>query len=140
VHKEAASLVKVISTNQEIFWNILMLGERTDDKEPFTWEMVFNQDIKVTMYSLEIIDSIIKTPTFQVTTYETALRFDWVARFLQQGGFSQLLIQLKRAMSLSKESLTTQDYSSESSNIAKKFIDQMLRIMKTFIFAAIYAD
>lgn len=33
-----------------------------------------------------------------------------------------------------------QDYSSESSNVNKGFVDQMLRLMKTFIFAAVYAD
>lgn len=102
--------------------------------------MVFNEDIKVTMYSLEIIDSIIKTPTFQVTSQETGLRIDWVPRFLKEGGFSQLLTQLKRALAMAKDALTSQDTSSESSNITKKFIDQMLKLMKTFIFAAIYAD
>lgn len=85
--------------------------------------MVFNDDIKVTMYSLEIIDSIIKTPTFQVTSHETALRLDWVARFLKEGGFSQLLAQLKRALAMAKDAHTSQDTSSESGNITKKFID-----------------
>ena len=59
---------------------------------------------------------------------------------MKEGGFQQLQVQLKRALTLSKESLRAQDYSSESSNISKKFIDQMLRLMKTFIFAAIIAD
>ena len=96
VSKEAASLVKVISTNQKIFWDILHLDNRPDGddseaREEFSWSMVFNDDIKVTMYSLEIIDSIIKTPTLVVRSHEDALRFDWVARFLKLGGFTQLL-------------------------------------------------
>ena len=41
---------------------------------------------------------------------------------------------------MSKEALVSQDAASESSNITKKFIDQMLKLMKIFIFAAIYAE
>ena len=44
--------------------------------------MIFTDDIKMTMYSLDIIDSIIKTPTQQVFNVESALRFNWVERFL----------------------------------------------------------
>ena len=49
--------------------------------------MVFHEDIKVTMYSLDIIDSIIKTPAAPAGSRESALRFNWVERFLMEGGF-----------------------------------------------------
>ena len=49
--------------------------------------MIFSQDTKVTMYSLDIIDSIIKTPPENVFGYENALRFNWVERFKNEGGF-----------------------------------------------------
>ena len=102
--------------------------------------MIFNDDMKVTMYSLDIIDSIIKTPTPQVVSQETALRFNWVERFLKEGGFQQLLAQLKRALELSKGHLAEEDFSSETKNISKKFIDWMLRLIKLFIFAIIYGN
>jgi len=54
--------------------------------------MVFSEDVKLTLYALDIIDSIIKTPSSQIVSSETALRHDWVERFLKEGGFSQLLI------------------------------------------------
>ena len=61
VSKEAQSLTKMICTNQKIFWNILKLNQRTEEDGPFSWDMIFDEtDIKVTMYSLDIIDSIIK--------------------------------------------------------------------------------
>ena len=86
--------------------------------------MIFNEDIKVTMYSLEIIDSIVKTHACELNyTLENSLRLNWVERFLSEGGFGQLLTQLKRALSLAKESLVTLDYSSETNNLTKKFID-----------------
>ena len=85
--------------------------------------MIFTDDIKMTMYSLDIIDSIIKTPTQQVFNVESALRFNWVERFLQEGGFQQLLAQLRRALDISNATLMQQDYNSETNNIKKKFVD-----------------
>lgn len=87
VSKEAQSLSKMVCTNQEIFWNILKLSDRADEEGPFSWDMVFHEDIKVTMYSLDIIDSIIKTPAAPAGSRESALRFNWVERFLMEGGF-----------------------------------------------------
>lgn len=62
VSKEAQSLVKMICTNCEIFYNILKLGARTEEEGPFEWSMIFHDDIKITLYSLEIIETIIKMP------------------------------------------------------------------------------
>ena len=101
--------------------------------------MIFSDDIKQTMYALDIIDSIMKTPAEAVLGYESALRYNWVERFIKEGGFQQLTIQLNRALALSKDTLMGQDRLSEKSNIAKKFVDQMLRLIKTFIFAVIQA-
>ena len=67
--------------------------------------MIFHDDIKITLYSLEIIETIIKMPIPQVTSPEAAFRLNWVERFLQQGGFQQLQVQIKRAMTLSREVL-----------------------------------
>ena len=50
--------------------------------------VLFNEDIKMTLYSLEIIDSILMNPVPQITNQESAYRFDWVQRFLKEGGFS----------------------------------------------------
>ena len=44
--------------------------------------MVFFEDIKMTMYSLDIINSIIKTPSYPNYSYECDLRLNWVERFL----------------------------------------------------------
>ena len=63
VSKEAQSLVKMMCTNQELFCSILKLGQRTEAEGAFSWSMIFHEDIKVTLYSLDIIDSIIKVPT-----------------------------------------------------------------------------
>ena len=130
----------MICTNQKIFWDILKLNERSEQDGPFSWDMIFFEDIKMTMYSLDIIDSIIKSPAYENFTYESNLRFNWVQRFLEHGGFEHILSQLKRALNLSQESLQQENHISETSNLAKKFIDQMLRLMKTFMFAVIYAD
>ena len=75
-------------TNQELFCNILKLGNRGEGEGAFSWDMVFNEDIKMTLYSLEIIDSILMNPVPQITNQESAYRFDWVQRFLKEGGFS----------------------------------------------------
>ena len=70
----------------------MKLEERQESDKPFSWAMVFHEsDIKITMYSLDIIDSIVKTPQAPVTSHETALRFNWVERFLKAGGFTQLM-------------------------------------------------
>ena len=53
----------MMCTNQELFCNILKLGQRTEEEGAFSWNMIFHEDIKVTLYSLDIIDSIIKQPT-----------------------------------------------------------------------------
>lgn len=78
----------MMCTNQEIYHNVLKLGKRQDGEGEFRWDMVFHGDIKMTLYSLEIIDSIIKNPVQKVTDQEQAYRFDWVQRFLKEGGFS----------------------------------------------------
>ena len=73
-----------------MFWNVLWLNDRPEQNGKFSWEMVFNpNDIKVTMYTLEIIDSILTNTTCQVNpnTPEGVFRADWVQRFLKQGGF-----------------------------------------------------
>lgn len=44
--------------------------------------MVFYEDMKMTMYSLDIIDSIIKTQAYPNYSYESDLRLNWVQRFL----------------------------------------------------------
>lgn len=64
------------------------MGEGSNNE--FSWDMVFNSDIKMTLYSLDIIDSIIKTPTSDIDTLEMNLRRNWVERFLAKGGFTQL--------------------------------------------------
>ena len=59
VSKEAQSLVKMICTNQELYDNILQLGTRAEGEGAFSWDMIFHEDIKMTQYSLEIIETII---------------------------------------------------------------------------------
>lgn len=84
----------MICTNKESFWAILNLsspGEEIAGEAPpvFSWDKVFNtEDIKLTMYNYEIIDSIIKTPVWDgQNSIETVYRRDWVDRFLKEGGF-----------------------------------------------------
>ena len=60
VYKDARGLMLALCTNPEMFWNVLWLNERPADQGKFTWEMIFNpEDINFTMYTLEIVDSII---------------------------------------------------------------------------------
>ena len=84
-----------------MFWDVLRLNNRPAGLEPFSWEMVFNpSDLRVTMYTLEIVESILTNATCQVdpASEEGKLRADWVERFLRQGGFEQLQILLERAL------------------------------------------
>ena len=70
VTKEANSLINMICTNKDNFWVILNLsapGEDVGGEAPpeFSWDKIFStDDIKLTMYNYEIIDSIIKTPIY----------------------------------------------------------------------------
>ena len=60
----------------------MKLNDRQEGDGPFSWDMVFFKDMKMTMYSLDIIDSIIKTQAFPNYSYESDLRLNWVQRFL----------------------------------------------------------
>ena len=142
VHKESQNLIKTLCTNPNMFWNVLWLNNRPEDQRKFNWEMVFNpDDIKVTMYTLEIVDSILTNTTCQVdpASAEGELRTNWVERFLRQGGFEQLMILLEKALHLSRDQLGQVQIASEVGNTIKKFLNFMLRITKVFIMAAIKA-
>ena len=107
---------KIICTNQDIFFNTLKLGEGSDSA--FSWDMIFNADIKMTLYSLDIIDSIIKTPTDQVNTLEMNLRRNWVDRFLAKGGFTQVAEEALSRLGVKWEpSKSVLDYQSGSTQI-----------------------
>lgn len=47
--------MKLLCSNNETFWNILKLNQRFEGEPKFTWDMVFSDDIRVTMYNLDII-------------------------------------------------------------------------------------
>ena len=89
--------------------------------------MIFPDDIDATMYTLEIIDSILKNdktfdedPSYaDVWTYKDV----WIERFLEQDGVDQLQILLEKAI--------------KGNN--KRFLDFMLQIMKIVSMALIKA-
>lgn len=60
VSKEAQSLTKMICTSQSMFWDTLKLSQRLQTDSPFSWDLIFKDDIKQTMYALDIMDSFIK--------------------------------------------------------------------------------
>jgi hypothetical protein len=130
----------MVCTSPEAFWSVLQLDTRTENQTPFTWESIFNSnDIKITMYNIDIIQSIVESPSVinPGESMEAMLRNNWVERFLKLGGFNQLLGQLQRALNLTKETIGCTDASNESSNIKKKFLNQMLKIVKIFMNASI---
>ena len=133
VSKEAIALLNMVCTNKESFWDILKLENRQESEGPFTWQMVFPEDdIKLTMYNYEVINSFVKTPTIQ-QTHEFVLRDDWVHRFLKAGGFVQLLKQLNRAIELAKDNSNRGDFVSEASSQARKFVARTLRLLALII-------
>ena len=102
--------------------------------------MVFPQDdIKLTMYNYEVINSFVKTPTIMQTP-EFMLRDDWVHRFLKAGGLGQLLNQLNRAIMLSKDNSNRGDFVSEASTQARKFLARTLRLLALIISAVLKAQ
>lgn len=60
VANEASNVLLMLCTNQQNLQNVLQLKDNANSS--FEWSSIFSEDIKVTMYSLDIIETIIKTP------------------------------------------------------------------------------
>ena len=140
VAKEASSVLNMICTNHNSFWSVLNLSLNADQigGEPnpnFSWDQVFDtQNIKLTMYNFEIINSIIKTHVLDnQNTIEFTYRRDWVDRFLKEGGFQQLLILLNLAMTFAQSFGQRTDYLTEKSTQARKFVARTLRLLSIFL-------
>ena len=70
---------------------------------------------------------------------EAKMRKTWMERFLKMGGFDQLLKLLEKALNATKDFVESEDISGESVSTNKKFLNQMLKIIKIFVNAAIQA-
>ena len=89
--------------------------------------MIFPDDSNSTMYTLDIINAILKNSVCEDDPNHLDVllyRDDWIERFLKLGGFNQLEGLLEKAI--------------EGNN--KKFLDVMLRMMKVFCMALIKAE
>ena len=83
--RTASTLSTMLCTNKSILNDVYWLHDRPEGTGTFQWEMIFPDDTDATMYTLEIVDSILKKacseedPTYSdVTIYQS----DWVVRFL----------------------------------------------------------
>ena len=123
----------MLNTNPKFFWTTLWLEERPETWGKFTWNDIFDtSDLNKLQYVLEIIDSFIQSdPTvFHIESDEYKLRYSWVNRFLQQGGFVELVQILPKVI----------DRQTEMSDLRLNLLDQILRIIKVFITGAMQAD
>ena len=87
-----------MSILHDVFW----LNDRPEGEGPFKWNMIFSDDVDATMYTLEIINSILKNDSTMADdpSYEEVFltKGDWIERFLMQGGIDQLQILLDKAI------------------------------------------
>lgn len=51
----------MLCTNESILSDVFWLHDRPEGKGVFTWDMIFDEDTSSTLYTLEIIESIIKS-------------------------------------------------------------------------------
>ena len=51
----------MLCTNEQILSDVFWLHDRPEGKGKFSWEMIFDADTSSTLYTLEIIESIIKS-------------------------------------------------------------------------------
>ena len=127
----------MLCTNKKIFSNILQLQNRKEGETPFEWNSIFTEDIKTQLYSLDIIESILKTNPDEGDEDEKVLRVSWITRFLLDGGFNFLLGQIERAISLSSEAISK---NMEMGDLNKRYVAQVVKLLKTFIFAIVCAN
>ena len=67
---------------------------------------------------------------------EAVLRKTWVVRFIKLDGFKQLQSLLNKALSLTKGTLNIDDTTREKNNTIKRFLNQIIKVIKTFVNAA----
>ena len=88
--KSANVVCSMLCTKMSIIHDVFWLNDRPQGKGPFKWDMIFSDDIHATMYTLEIINSILKNDSTMADdpSYEEVFlnKEDWIERFLKQGG------------------------------------------------------
>ena len=93
VSQIARTLINSLVSTPPLYWGVIWLDERPEGRGKFNWDMIFDtSDIKMTMYSLDLINSIVEDP-YEVndpTNQEAAWRKTWVIRFIKLNGFKQL--------------------------------------------------
>ena len=55
-------MLNTLVTQTSLYWSVLFLDQRPEYLGKFQWEMIFPKEIKVTMYSLELIQSVVEDP------------------------------------------------------------------------------
>jgi len=94
VGKEAGELIKILSTNFEVFWMTLWLNKAPIEWGDFSWEKIFRtNEIQRVIYTLDVVDSFVNTDLsgYYQDSEETLLRKSWITRFLALGGFGKLV-------------------------------------------------
>lgn len=62
VGKDANELIKILSTNFEVFWMTLWLDKAPVEWGDFSWQKIFRpNDIQRIIYTLDVVDSFIST-------------------------------------------------------------------------------
>ena len=55
VHSVAKQVVNTLVTNAPIYWSVIWLDQRPESMGEFKWEMIFPNEIKVNMYTLDLM-------------------------------------------------------------------------------------
>jgi len=141
VYQSSQDVLKMLVTNPPLYWGVLWLENKPATYGAFNWDDIFDfSNVNKLMYSIEIIDSFLVNDNSMMDPKvdEAKLKNDWAVRFMDQGGFEQLLKLFGEAIKMTQD-LAEEDHT-EVANTRKRFLDYMLRIIKVFIMAALQSE
>lgn len=143
VWEDAVQLIGMLCTNTPLYWHILWLEERPEQHGVFLWSELFDEsNINKLIYRLDIIDSFIQSDysLLDPECQEYKLKSTWVQRFLQAGGFEELLKLFRRAVNESANSFEEDGSGTQVNQTKKSFLSFTVRIIHNFIMAALQAN
>jgi hypothetical protein len=146
VYKEAWRMLKMLNTRLEKFWTLLWLDNVPSymvNHEKFSWDRLFKtENLHETMYVLEILESFLVNDYMMLgeDCEERKLRDVWINKFIQLGGFVELVKLSEKASLIADEATQEHMPGNETNAIKKTFLEQLLRIISIFVMGAYHAQ
>ena len=139
VASNAWTFIKTMTTNPHLYKRILAL-----DLDPeFEWGRIFeDSSIYKMLYTLQIVEALLEEEETagegendEAMDEELRMKENWIQRFLQVGGFQQILNLFHKSLEL-----LSQKQVDALSKFEKNFLEYMLKLIRIFILSAFSAN